>query len=80
MGRGGIWRLVSFLLYLFDRRINDGVGFWHSREDAFQGGLGPWHKKARAAGRELYESIVFSTHRFTIFDGAEEFKFEDWKE
>lgn len=59
---------------------NSKLGFWHSRADAFQGGLGPWHLKARAAGRELYESIVFSTHRFTIFDGARNFRFEEWKE
>jgi hypothetical protein len=31
------------------------------------------------AGRELYESIVFSTHRFTVLDGATEFVFEEWK-
>lgn len=55
------------------------TGFWHSRADAFQGGLGPWHKKARAAGRELYESIVFSTHRFTVLEGAVGYRFEEWK-
>ncbi|KAJ4362474.1 hypothetical protein N0V83_010567 [Neocucurbitaria cava] len=63
-----------------EERRNLATCFWHSREDAYKGGLGPWHKKARAAGRELYERIVFSTHRFTILDGAEEFRFEDWKE
>jgi hypothetical protein len=42
--------------------------------------VGPWHKKARAAGRTLYESIRFSTHRFTVVDGAEEIRFEDWEE
>jgi len=54
------------------------TGFWHTREDAYKGGLGPWHKKARAAGRELYESIVFTTHRFTVLDGAKGYRFEDW--
>lgn len=54
------------------------TGFWHSREDAQKGGLGPWHAKARKAGKELYESIVFSTHRFTVLDGAEGYRFEDW--
>ncbi|KAH7377800.1 hypothetical protein BKA66DRAFT_513404 [Pyrenochaeta sp. MPI-SDFR-AT-0127] len=63
-----------------DERRNLATCFWHSRQDAYKGGLGPWHKKARAAGRELYETIVFSTHRFTILDGAKEFTFEDWKE
>lgn len=60
-------------------RLTIWTGFWHSREDAYKGGLGPWHKKARAAGRELYESIVFSTYRLIIKDGAEEYEFEDYK-
>ncbi|KAF1847146.1 uncharacterized protein K460DRAFT_392578 [Cucurbitaria berberidis CBS 394.84] len=61
-------------------RRNLATCFWHSREDAYKGGLGPWHKKARAAGRELYEQIVFSTHRLTLLDGAEDYRFEDWSE
>lgn len=28
----------------------------------------------------MYEFIRFSTHRFTITDGAEEIEFEDWEE
>ncbi|KAG9191237.1 hypothetical protein G6011_09325 [Alternaria panax] len=60
-------------------RRNLATCFWHSREDAYKGGLGPWHRKARAAGRELYESIVFSTHRFTVTDGVEGYSFEEWK-
>ncbi|KAF2126364.1 hypothetical protein P153DRAFT_369081 [Dothidotthia symphoricarpi CBS 119687] len=62
-----------------DRR-NLATCFWHSREDAYKGGLGPWHKKARAAGRELYEKIVFSTHRFTVLEGVQGYRFEDWRE
>ncbi|OAL46460.1 hypothetical protein IQ07DRAFT_151685 [Pyrenochaeta sp. DS3sAY3a] len=61
-------------------RRNLATCFWHSREDAYNGGKGPWHKKARAAGRELYESIVFSTHRFTVLEGATGYTFEDWKD
>ncbi len=56
------------------------TGFWHSRSDAQKGGQGPWHKKARAAGRELYEEIVFSTHRFTVLEGAKEYRFEKWRD
>ncbi|KAF2652226.1 hypothetical protein K491DRAFT_664219 [Lophiostoma macrostomum CBS 122681] len=63
-----------------EERRNLATCFWRSREDARVGGLGPWHAKARAAGRVLYESIVFSTHRFTIHDGAAAFTFEDWKD
>ncbi|KAF2438522.1 hypothetical protein P171DRAFT_162626 [Karstenula rhodostoma CBS 690.94] len=62
-----------------DRR-NLATCFWRSKEDAYLGGLGPWHKQARAAGRTLYEYIRFSTHRFTITDGAEDIEFEDWEE
>ncbi|KAF2466076.1 uncharacterized protein BDR25DRAFT_189481, partial [Lindgomyces ingoldianus] len=72
----------GLLKYWFGRvdgeRRNLATCFWSSREDARKGGLGPWHKKARAAGRELYDSIIFSTHRFTIQDGVEGFKFENW--
>ncbi|KAF2252303.1 hypothetical protein BU26DRAFT_407187, partial [Trematosphaeria pertusa] len=59
-------------------RRNLATCFWRSREDAHNGGTGPWHKKARAAGGNLYEEIRFSTHRFTILDGAKEFRFEEW--
>ena len=55
------------------------IGFWHSREDAVRGGLGPWHRKARAAGRDLYESIEFSTFWFTVLDGCEGYRFEEYK-
>ncbi|KAF2705906.1 hypothetical protein K504DRAFT_493750 [Pleomassaria siparia CBS 279.74] len=62
-----------------EERRNLATCFWRSREDARIGGLGPWHNKARAAGRDLYESIIFSTHRFTIHDKAAYFTFEDWE-
>ncbi|KAH8722422.1 hypothetical protein GQ44DRAFT_566293, partial [Phaeosphaeriaceae sp. PMI808] len=72
----------GLLKYWFGKSNGEGENlatcFWHSREDAYNGGRGPWHKKARAAGRELYEKIAFSTHKFTVLDGAEGFKFEDW--
>jgi hypothetical protein len=53
-------------------------GFWHSREDAYKGGLGPWHKKARAAGREMYEKIVFGTWRFVVEEGARGWRCVEW--
>lgn len=55
-------------------------GLWRSRDDAHKGGLGPWHKKARAAGGKLYESIRFSTHRFSILEGATAYEFVGWDE
>jgi hypothetical protein len=42
------------------------------------GGLGPWHKKARAAARELYETITFTIRKFAILDGAAGFRIEEW--
>ncbi|USP81977.1 hypothetical protein yc1106_09251 [Curvularia clavata] len=59
-------------------RRNLATCFWHSREDAYRGGLGPWHKKARAAGRELYERIDFTTHWFTVLEGVKGYRFEDY--
>ncbi|KAF1933208.1 uncharacterized protein M421DRAFT_191706 [Didymella exigua CBS 183.55] len=77
---GGLLKYWFGKADLEGERRNLATCFWHSREDAYKGGLGPWHKKARQAGRELYESIVFSTHRFTIMNGAEEYRFEDWRD
>ncbi|OAL05366.1 hypothetical protein IQ06DRAFT_210668 [Phaeosphaeriaceae sp. SRC1lsM3a] len=59
-------------------RRNLATCFWHSREDAYKGGLGPWHLKARRAGRELYEEIVFGTWKFTIQEGAKGWECVDW--
>ncbi|KAF2489834.1 hypothetical protein BU16DRAFT_553167 [Lophium mytilinum] len=52
---------------------------WRSKEDARLGGLGPWHKKARSAARDLYDSITFSSHRFTIKDGITGWSFDQWE-
>jgi hypothetical protein len=54
------------------------AGIWRSKEDARLGGLGPDHKKARMAARELYHEIVFSTWRLVVKDGAEKVKLEEW--
>jgi hypothetical protein len=56
------------------------LGIWRSREDARLGGLGPWHAKARAAAREFYEKIVFTTMRLDIGDGVKSWKIRDWKD
>ncbi|KAF2205658.1 hypothetical protein GQ43DRAFT_269318 [Delitschia confertaspora ATCC 74209] len=77
----------GLLKYWFGR-AGDGVGerrnlatcFWRSKEDARKGGLGPWHKKARLAAREMYESFAFTTHQFTVLDNVSGFTFADWKE
>ncbi|ODH44681.1 hypothetical protein ACO22_00838 [Paracoccidioides brasiliensis] len=51
---------------------------WRSKEDARRGGLGPWHKQAIAAARQLYEKIEFTILKLTIADGAEAWDIVDW--
>lgn len=54
------------------------IGIWRNRNDARLGGRGPWHAKARAAGRELYEEIVFSTMKLVIEDGVSSWRLSEW--
>ncbi|KAJ5160396.1 uncharacterized protein N7482_007400 [Penicillium canariense] len=61
-----------------DERRNLATCIWRSREDARLGGQGPWHAKARAAARDLYESIVFSTMKLVIEDGVKSWHVSDW--
>ncbi|KAJ6131220.1 hypothetical protein N7523_001680 [Penicillium sp. IBT 18751x] len=56
------------------------LGIWRSREDARLGGLGPWHVKARAAAREMYETIVFTTMKLEIGDDVKDWKISPWHE
>jgi len=56
------------------------TGIWRSKEDARLGGLGPDHKKARMAARELYHEIKFTTWRLVVEDGAKAIRLEDWTE
>ncbi|KAK4548464.1 hypothetical protein LTR36_009374 [Oleoguttula mirabilis] len=53
---------------------------WRNREDAAAGGRGPWHKKARNAAREMYESIFFYTHKLVVEAGATEWRLEEYVE
>ncbi|KAK5130747.1 hypothetical protein LTR08_001692 [Meristemomyces frigidus] len=50
---------------------------WRSREDAAAGGRGPWHRLARSAASEMYESITFHTHKLVLEAGAEQWQLED---
>ncbi|KAJ5212514.1 uncharacterized protein N7498_004160 [Penicillium cinerascens] len=61
------------------KRENLATCVWRSREDARLGGLGPWHAKARAAARELYEQIIFTTMRLNIEDGVTSWKISAWQ-
>lgn len=55
-------------------------GLWRSREDARLGGLGPWHKQARIAARDLYARIEFTTLKFVVADGAKDWSIVDWND
>lgn len=41
------------------QRRNLATCVWRSREDATEGGKGPWHRRARLAASELYKAIEF---------------------
>ena len=60
--------------------LNFGIGVWRSRQDARLGGQGPWHAKARAAARELYEEIVFTTMKLVIEDDFRSWHISAWTE
>lgn len=61
---------LSIFLILMLAELIVVTGLWHSREDARNGGTGPWHKKARGAAKELYEKIDFTTLELVIEDGV----------
>ncbi|OJD13213.1 hypothetical protein AJ78_06305 [Emergomyces pasteurianus Ep9510] len=52
---------------------------WRSREDARRGGLGPWHRRAIEAKRELYQNIEFKTLKLVIADRVERWDIVDPK-
>lgn len=76
------WRAFLFFSFLGKQNHTSNYhyvpGLWRSREDARQGGTGPWHKKARGAARDLYEFINFSTLKLVIDNDASAFEFSDW--
>ncbi|QKX56051.1 uncharacterized protein TRUGW13939_03151 [Talaromyces rugulosus] len=61
-----------------EKHQNLATCIWRAREDARAGGTGPWHKQARAAARELYDSIVFKTLKLVIDDDASSWEINDW--
>jgi hypothetical protein len=50
-------------------------GLWRSKEDAVKGGLGPWHKQARAITPQMYEMIDIKGLSLTIYDGIHSWAF-----
>ncbi|CAI7675807.1 unnamed protein product [Penicillium manginii] len=61
-------------------RRNLATCIWRSREDARLGGRGPWHAKARAAARELYENITFTTMKLVIENDVASWSIGDWEQ
>ncbi|EHY59494.1 hypothetical protein HRR83_001230 [Exophiala dermatitidis] len=56
-------------------RRNLATCLWRSKEDAVNGGRGPWHKQARAAIAQMYEMIDVHGLRLTIEDDVEDWSF-----
>lgn len=74
--REGILQLVSQKYELRPRFCsNCPQGLWRSKEDAVNGGRGPWHKQARAAIAQMYEMIDVHGLRLTIEDDVEDWSF-----
>ncbi|KAJ5279881.1 hypothetical protein N7478_005253 [Penicillium angulare] len=61
-----------------EKRENLATCIWRNRNDARSGGQGPWHAKARAAGRELYEHIVFQTMKLVIENDVASWRISEW--
>ncbi|EEQ90378.1 uncharacterized protein BDCG_05498 [Blastomyces dermatitidis ER-3] len=72
--------LLKYWFGIKDEKLrNLATCIWRSREDARRGGLGPWHGKAIAAARELYQKIEFKTLKLVIADGVERWDIVDEK-
>ncbi|KAL4766149.1 uncharacterized protein BDW70DRAFT_125459 [Aspergillus foveolatus] len=61
------------------RRENLATCLWRSREDARAGGTGPWHAQARAAAREMYAKIEFTTLELVVGEEVGDWEFREWK-
>ncbi|KAL4879518.1 hypothetical protein BJY04DRAFT_93681 [Aspergillus karnatakaensis] len=62
------------------RRENLATCVWRSRQDARAGGTGPWHAKARAAAKNIYENITFTTLELVIEDNVKRWEIRPWKD
>ncbi|KAJ9615149.1 hypothetical protein H2200_001223 [Cladophialophora chaetospira] len=58
-----------------ESRRNLATCLWRSKEDAINGGKGPWHKQARAAIPEMYEQIDVKGLRLVIEDDVRSWNF-----
>ncbi|KIW64995.1 hypothetical protein, variant [Phialophora macrospora] len=58
-----------------ENRRNLATCFWRSKEDAVNGGRGPWHKQARAAIPNMYEHIDIKGLHLIIEDDVRSWSF-----
>ncbi|KAI0106499.1 hypothetical protein GGR51DRAFT_172768 [Nemania sp. FL0031] len=72
----------GFLKYWFGSPDKDGKNLatcvWRSQEDARKGGVGPAHRRAAAAARDLYSHWKIDRHRLIIRDEVESWEITDW--
>ncbi|KAI0485025.1 hypothetical protein GGR56DRAFT_55548 [Xylariaceae sp. FL0804] len=72
----------GFLKYWFGDPDRDGRNLatcvWRSPEEARKGGLGPAHRQAAAAARELYSHWKIDRHRLIIRDSLQSWEITDW--
>ncbi|KAJ3577353.1 hypothetical protein NPX13_g3215 [Xylaria arbuscula] len=68
--------------YWFGSPDKDGKNLatcvWRSQEDARKGGIGPAHRRAAAAARDLYSHWKIDRHRLIIHDNVENWEITDW--
>ncbi|KAJ8116900.1 hypothetical protein ONZ43_g4335 [Nemania bipapillata] len=72
----------GFLKYWFGSPDKDGRNLatcvWRSQEDARKGGVGPAHRRAAAAARDLYSHWKIDRHKLIIRDEVESWEITDW--
>ncbi|TGJ80668.1 hypothetical protein E0Z10_g8100 [Xylaria hypoxylon] len=72
----------GFLKYWFGNPDKNGKNLatcvWRSQEDARKGGIGPAHRRAAAAARDLYSHWKIDRHRLIIRDNVESWEITDW--
>ncbi|KAI1275288.1 hypothetical protein F5Y07DRAFT_180668 [Xylaria sp. FL0933] len=72
----------GFLKYWFGSPDKDGKNLatcvWRSQEDARKGGIGPAHRRAAGAARDLYSHWKIDRHRLIIRDNVESWEITDW--
>ncbi|KAI3331594.1 hypothetical protein HD806DRAFT_165031 [Xylariaceae sp. AK1471] len=72
----------GFLKYWFGSPDKEGKNLatcvWRSQEDAKKGGIGPAHRRAAMAARDLYSHWKIDRHRLIIRDDVESWEITDW--